>query len=109
MKAASVENPEFGLDRIRRQGDKIMVGVLWFLSLYSFAIAPWHNTGFEAAVIGLPAALLLGNENPGRAAKFHPAPQVKEPTIIVEAKPSGARPARHHGAVMRPEAALEEF
>jgi len=46
----------FGLDRIRRQGDRLMVGLLWVLAVYSLALAPWHGTWWEALLIGVPMA-----------------------------------------------------
>lgn len=40
------------------QSDRIMIGLLWALFIYSLALAGWNNTWTEAIVIGLPAALV---------------------------------------------------
>ena len=46
------------LDRLYRQGDRIMVGVSWLLLVTSLGLAGWYNTWQEALLIGLPAALV---------------------------------------------------
>jgi len=38
------------------QSDKMMIGLLWALFVYSLILASWYNTWTEALVIGLPAA-----------------------------------------------------
>jgi hypothetical protein len=58
MEAANLKTGESEAERLRRQGDKIIVGALWFLSVYSFAIDPWLGTWFEAVAIGFPAAVI---------------------------------------------------
>jgi methyl-accepting chemotaxis protein len=47
-----------GLDATRRQGDRIMVVVLWLLCIYSFGLAAWHSTWWEAAFVGGGSALV---------------------------------------------------
>lgn len=44
------------LIRLYQQGDKIMIGVVWFLFAMSLGLAGWYNTWSEALWIGLPAA-----------------------------------------------------
>lgn len=51
-----MEQSEYTLDCIRRQGDKIMVSVNWFLFAVALAFAPMHSTWGVALLIGLPAA-----------------------------------------------------
>ncbi|MGD8408487.1 MAG: methyl-accepting chemotaxis protein, partial [Thiohalophilus sp.] len=48
----------FTLQSLYRQGDTIMVGVLWFHLLVAFAIAGIYDTWGVAIAIGLPAALV---------------------------------------------------
>ncbi|WP_018871989.1 methyl-accepting chemotaxis protein [Thioalkalivibrio sp. ALJ16] len=54
----------FTLDRLYRQGDRIMVAVLGFLLLLSLGISGWHGTLVFALAFGVPgflaAALLVG-------------------------------------------------
>ena len=40
------------------QSDRMMLGLLWVLLAYSFALASWYGTWAEAFIIGLPAALV---------------------------------------------------
>ncbi len=40
------------------QSDRLMLGLLWGLFIYSLALANWYGTWTEAFVIGLPAALV---------------------------------------------------
>jgi methyl-accepting chemotaxis protein len=49
---------QFTLAGLYRQGDSIMVGVLWFHLLVALAIASIYDTWGVAIVIGLPAALV---------------------------------------------------
>ena len=46
------------LVRLYAQGDKIMVGVLWFLFAMSMGLANWYGTWSEVLWIGLPAAVV---------------------------------------------------
>lgn len=46
------------LNRLYQQGDKIMIGVVWFLFAMSLGLAGWYNTWSEALWIGLPAAIV---------------------------------------------------
>jgi methyl-accepting chemotaxis protein len=46
------------LKSMYQRGDRLMVGVLWFLIVLSFALAGWYGTWSEAIVIGLPAVLV---------------------------------------------------
>ena len=46
------------LVRLYSQGDKIMVGVVWFLFAMSLGLANWYGTWSEALWIGLPAAVV---------------------------------------------------
>ena len=41
-----------------KHGDKIMVGVIWFLFVMSLGLSAWYDTMAEAIWIGLPSALL---------------------------------------------------
>lgn len=41
-----------------QHGDKIMVGVIWFLFVLSLGLSSWYSTMAEALWIGLPSALL---------------------------------------------------
>jgi len=40
------------------KSDKMMLGLLWGLFIYSLALASWYDTWAEALVIGLPAAAI---------------------------------------------------
>jgi methyl-accepting chemotaxis protein len=40
------------------KGDRLMVGVLWFLASLSLTLAPWHDTWTGALFVGLPTALI---------------------------------------------------
>lgn len=46
------------LVRLYKSGDKIMIGVIWFLFAMSLGLANWYNTWSEALWIGLPSALV---------------------------------------------------
>ena len=46
------------LQALYKQGDKIMVGVIWFLFVMSLGLSAWYGTMAEAIWIGLPSALL---------------------------------------------------
>jgi len=48
----------FSLHRLYRQGDRIMVGVIWLLMATSLGLASWYGTWQEALMIGLPAAIV---------------------------------------------------
>ncbi|MBD3609624.1 MAG: methyl-accepting chemotaxis protein, partial [Gammaproteobacteria bacterium] len=48
----------FTLHGLYKQGDKIMVGVLWFHLLVSFGVGTVYDTQSAALAIGLPAALV---------------------------------------------------
>ncbi|MGD8811399.1 MAG: methyl-accepting chemotaxis protein [Thioalkalispiraceae bacterium] len=41
-----------------KQGDKIMVGVMWFLFVMALGLSTWYDTKAEALWIGLPSVLL---------------------------------------------------
>jgi hypothetical protein len=58
MEAANLKTEESEAERIRRQGDRIIVGALWYLSFYSFAVEPWLGTWLTAVTIGFPAAII---------------------------------------------------
>ena len=66
----SGSNPSnFELKSFQANIDKLMMGVLLVLVIYSFALASWHNTWAEAISIGIPAALvplLLSIKAPGQ-------------------------------------------
>jgi len=47
-----------GLSRLYIQGDKVMIGVMWFLFVMSLGLATLYNTWAEALWIGLPTALI---------------------------------------------------
>ena len=49
---------ENSLIRLYQQGDKIMIGVMWFLFAMSLGLASWYNTWSEALWIGLPSAIV---------------------------------------------------
>lgn len=46
------------LTALFKHGDKIMVGVIWFLFVMSLGLSAWYGTMAEAIWIGLPSALL---------------------------------------------------
>ena len=46
------------LNRLYQQGDKIMIGVIWFLFVMSLGLASWYNTWSEALWIGLSSAIV---------------------------------------------------
>lgn len=46
------------LNRLYKQGDKIMAGVMIFLFVMALGLAQWYDTWLEALVIGLPALLV---------------------------------------------------
>jgi len=46
------------LIRLYQSGDKIMIGVIWFLFAMSLGLASWYNTWSEALWIGLPTTLV---------------------------------------------------
>jgi len=53
-----MDNQQFSLREIYRKGDRIMVGVLWFMFLVSLGIAGKYDTWAEAFAIGLSTALM---------------------------------------------------
>ena len=56
------------LSDIRKDGDKLMTGVLWFLFAISLGMASWYDTWAEAIIIGGAAAIvpsLIGRIAPG--------------------------------------------
>ncbi|MBD3670209.1 MAG: methyl-accepting chemotaxis protein [Gammaproteobacteria bacterium] len=55
---AAKKNTQFTLNGLYRQGDTIMVGVLWFNFLVSLVVANFYDTWTTAFTIGLPAALV---------------------------------------------------
>ncbi len=46
------------LDQTRRDGDKIMVALVWLFVLYSLGLAAWHDTWAESLLVGIPTVLL---------------------------------------------------
>ncbi|ALP51908.1 hypothetical protein Tel_01460 [Candidatus Tenderia electrophaga] len=48
----------FTLQGLYRDGDRIMVSVIWLCMLLSLALAGWYGTWQEALIIGLPAAIV---------------------------------------------------
>lgn len=44
--------------RLYKNGDKIMLGVIWFLFAMSLGMANWYSTWSEALWIGLPSAIV---------------------------------------------------
>lgn len=46
------------LIRLYKNGDKIMIGVIWFLFAMSLGLANWYNTWSEALWIGFPATAI---------------------------------------------------
>ena len=53
-----MNTPHQGMQRLYHQGDRIMIGVIWFLFAMSLALANWYDTWAEAFWIGLPSALV---------------------------------------------------
>jgi len=53
-----MENEAVSMKRLYRQGDKLMLGVIWMLFAVSLGMASWYDTWQEAFLIGLPAALV---------------------------------------------------
>jgi methyl-accepting chemotaxis protein len=49
---------EFSMDRLYKNGDKIMLCVQWSLLLIAMVLANWFQTWTEVFIIGLPTALL---------------------------------------------------
>jgi hypothetical protein len=58
METDDLKTQDFEAEKIRRQGDKIIVTALWFLSLYPFAVEPWLGGWLGAVAVGFPAAIL---------------------------------------------------
>ncbi|UVE18031.1 methyl-accepting chemotaxis protein [Pseudomonas sp. LS44] len=61
--------PAFSLDRHYRKADRIMLGVLWLMFLYSLGLAAWHGTWGQALLVGggtLATLHLLNNLIPGQ-------------------------------------------
>ncbi len=54
----NMETQAFTLNSLQCKTDKFMVGVLFALLAYSFALASWHDTWSEAILIGMPSALV---------------------------------------------------
>lgn len=46
------------LQNFYAQSDRLMIGIVWGLFVYSLILASWYNTWSEAIIIGLPAALV---------------------------------------------------
>ena len=46
------------MDGLYRQGDRVMLGILWLLFLISLALAGWHGTWAVALVVGGLAAII---------------------------------------------------
>lgn len=49
---------ENSLERLYKDGDKIMITVVWFLFVMSLGLASWYGTWAEALWIGLPSAVV---------------------------------------------------
>ncbi|WP_068827592.1 methyl-accepting chemotaxis protein [Pseudomonas sp. BMS12] len=49
----------FNLDAHYRRADRIMLGVLWLMALYSLGLAAWHDTWAQALLVGGTTALVL--------------------------------------------------
>jgi hypothetical protein len=58
MEATDLKTQDSEAEKIRLQGDKIIVMTLWFLSLYPFAVEPWLGAWFEVVAVGFPAAII---------------------------------------------------
>ncbi|MBB2496929.1 methyl-accepting chemotaxis protein [Aquipseudomonas ullengensis] len=59
----------FSLDAHYRKADRIMLGVLWLMFLYSLGLAAWHGTWGQALLVGGVTVLALSALNalvPGR-------------------------------------------
>lgn len=54
----SQEKEGFLLSNLYKRGDKIMLGVQWFLFVFSLLLANWYSTWAEAFVIGLSTAVV---------------------------------------------------
>ncbi len=52
------EQITFTMNGLYIAGDRLMLGVQWFLFIVSLAMASWYTTWSESLVIGLPTALL---------------------------------------------------
>ncbi|WP_028484598.1 methyl-accepting chemotaxis protein [Thioalkalivibrio sp. ALE17] len=50
----------FTLDRLHRQGDRIMVAVMGFLFILTLGLSAWHGTLTAALAFGLPALAIAG-------------------------------------------------
>lgn len=48
------------MERLYRHGDKLMLYVLGFLGLFSFALAGWHDTWLVAVLVTVPAVSIPG-------------------------------------------------
>lgn len=48
----------YSLFQQRQHADVLMLVPVWFMCLFSLALAPWHGTWREALLIGLPLALV---------------------------------------------------
>jgi len=46
------------LQKFYAQSERMMIGLLWALFVYSLILASWYSTWTEAIIIGLPAALV---------------------------------------------------
>ncbi len=46
------------MDTTNNNADRLMLGVLWLLTGFSMALAPWHDTWTWALLIGIPAAAI---------------------------------------------------
>lgn len=53
-----MQQEDISLQSYYAHSDRVMMGLLWVLFLYSLALASWHSTWAEAFLIGLPAALV---------------------------------------------------
>ena len=53
-----MQTNSISLDAYYIKSDKMMLGLLWALFVYSMALASWHETWAEALIIGLPAAAI---------------------------------------------------
>ena len=52
------EAQAFSLQGHQHKTDQIMLGVIWGLLVYSFALANWYDTWNESLWIGLPSAIV---------------------------------------------------
>ena len=53
-----MQNKTISLNAYYIKSDKMMLGLLWGLFIYSLALASWYDTWAEALIIGLPAAAI---------------------------------------------------